>query len=183
MVALLGVSENVCCCICFYCWGLFSRYQSVPLLSLQRCIIWMLHLCLRPQLSSSPPPLRPQIRQRAVFAKAVIHDSKRVKQMTTDTDHLHQLPALKAPYLLPSQQDIEASDTSQRECCTGPCKWLDERKHPALLDPPITLCRSERWTVPGDDSDYLFSGNKPSFAPPLFCFYTFPTPANWQTGH
>ncbi|KAM7399686.1 hypothetical protein PAMP_018934 [Pampus punctatissimus] len=103
---------------------------------------------LKPQLSSFPPPL-PPIRQRAVFAKAAIHASKRVKPTTTDCrNSLHQLPALKAPYLLPTLQEIEASDTSQMVksigSCTGPCKWLDfkmlDRLHPALLDPPITLC-------------------------------------------
>lgn len=125
-----------------------SLYKSVPLLNLQRCIFLKTSSLFETPalfLSSSLPP----IRQRAVFAKAVIHASKRVKPTITDyRNSLHQLTALKAPYLLPTLQEIEASDTSQMVesfgSCTGPCKWLDfkmlDRLHQALLDPPITLC-------------------------------------------
>lgn len=137
-VFLFGCFIGVCVRECLLLYLLlflrtvFSLYQSVTLLDLQRCIFEILHLWFNPQLSSFPPPLRPPIRQRAVFAKAVIHASKRVKPTTTDRrNSLHQLPALKAPYLLPTLQEIEASDTSQMiksiGSCTGPCKWLDFR--------------------------------------------------------
>lgn len=49
-----------------------------------------------------------------MFAKAIIHASKQVKPTTTERrNSLHQPPALKAPYLLPTVLEIEASDTSQ----------------------------------------------------------------------
>lgn len=128
LFAFLFLLGCVCVCVreCLLLYLLlflrtvFSLCQSVTLLNLQRCIIFffvcfkILHLCFNPRLSSFPPPHRPPIRQRAVFAKAVIHASKWVKPTTTDCrNSLHQLPALKAPYLLPTLQEIEASDTSQ----------------------------------------------------------------------
>lgn len=56
LAVLLGcVSENVCCCICFYSWGLCSPCISLsPYSSCKDVLLffWMLHLCFKPQLSS-----------------------------------------------------------------------------------------------------------------------------------
>lgn len=131
-----GVCQNVCCCILLlFLRTVFSLYWSVILLNLQRCIIFFsnTHLCFTPPalfLSSSPPSSNSA--EGSVCQSC--HSCFEAGEKPTTTDRrnsLHQLPALKAPYLLPTQQEIEASDTSQMiksiGSCTGPCKWLDFR--------------------------------------------------------
>lgn len=135
LTVLLGcVPENVCCCICFYSWGLCSPCISLSPYSTCKDVFFKYSIfVLTP---SSLPFLFPsvlRIGRGQCFAKAVIHASKRVKPTTTDPRNFqHQLPALKAPYLLPTLQEIEVSDTSQMiesiGSCTGPRKWLEYRR-------------------------------------------------------
>lgn len=94
------VSENVCYCICFYSWGLCSPCISLSSYSTCKDVFFkILHLCFKPpQRPPFPPPSPLRFGRGQVFAKAVIHASKRVKPTTTDRrNSLHQLPALKAP--------------------------------------------------------------------------------------
>lgn len=106
----LAVFIGVCVreCLLLYLL-LFLRtvfsYQSVTLLKLKDVFFKYSIFVLTP--SSLPfPSLHPPIWQRAMLAKAIIHASKQVKPPTTDRrNSLHQLPALKAPYLLPTLQE------------------------------------------------------------------------------
>lgn len=92
---------------------------------------------------------------------------------------LHQLPALKAPYLLPTLQEPEASDTSkfwELHMILYVRVEMLGRLCPALLDPPV------RWTVPSVGSNSVLAAKKSSLLHPLPCFYSPTSFASWQTG-
>lgn len=120
--------------LCFYSWGLCSLCISLRAYSSCKDVLFFLNT---PIFVLTPPsslpfllPLRPPpTRQRAAFAKAVIHAFLRKKQQP-QTCRKFSTPAssLKSPPTsYPPCRRPRASDTSQMSIgnCTGPCKWRD----------------------------------------------------------
>lgn len=94
-----GVCQNVCCCFCFYSWGLCS--PCISLSSYSTCkdvFFWILHLCFNPQLSSFPLPSVLLFGRGQHLPKPSFMLWSGWNKLTTNRRNtLHQLPALKAP--------------------------------------------------------------------------------------
>lgn len=105
-LVLLGcMCRNVCSCICFYFWGLCSPCVSLSPYSTCRFIFLLKTsiFVLNPPALFHPP--HPPIRQRAMFAKAVIHTSK------VDKTNYHRPQKLSTP-----ASSLKSPPTSSPSC-------------------------------------------------------------------